>query len=352
MRFRNPGLPLVSLLCFFLSPLLTSCGMVNPPQDHYPVEFTAAPDPHGDNKFPNWPVQPKVLEKELILLVETGQEIPEKAKTTEHGVSGPKKIKLYFPDQHLEVTFKWKASPKDGLDNYNNSIAREIATYQLQKLFLDPEDYVVPTSLAFCIDQARHHKSLSPETPQVNGSQCIFGNASVWLQDVEIVDELYQESRFLNEPNYAYFLSNFNILTYLAAHRDARAANILIAKDDKRRQVFMVDNTTTYGTTPYNPYVFNWNIIRVPALRKASIDRLRKVKREDLDGLGVVAQLDRDNDRIFKNVPPGNNLNAEKPVRIRKGMVQFGLTKEQIDGVWDRLQKLIEEVDSGKIPVF
>ena len=206
--------------------------------------------------------------------------------------------------------------------------------------------------MGFCYEQVAHNKSQKPHDPQISGSQCIFGNASLWLEDVEIVDEFYQESRFLKEPNYAYFLSNFNILTYLAAHRDARSANVLISTDDKRPQVFSIDNTTTYGAFPYNPFVHNWNIIRVPALRKESIDRLRKVKREDLDVLGIVAQFHKDNDNIFRHVDHGKNLDADIPVRFQKDTVQFGLTKDQLDGVWERIEELIENVDSGDIPLF
>jgi hypothetical protein len=115
----------------------------------------------------------------------------------------------------------------------------------------------------------------------------------------------------------------------------------------------MIDNSTNFGTIPYNYFAHNWNIIRVAALRKASIDRLRKVKRADLDSLGVVAQLEKDNnDGIFYNVSPGANLDPEEPVRIRVGIIQFGLTKSQIDDVWERLQELLEEVDSGEIPLF
>ena len=352
MHSRPPKFAFITLLWFFLSTLLTSCGMSSLPQDHRPVEFTAKPDPHGENKFPNWSISPMVLENEITRIVDTQQDKAQIGKATLHGVSGPSKTLVRFPELDMEATFKWKVSPEDGLDNYNNSIARELATYQLQKLFLDPEDYVVPTSLAFCYEQTAHNRTQKPIKPQISGSNCIFGNASLWLLDVEIVDEFYQESRFLKEPNYAYYLSNFNILTYLAAHRDARSANVLVSTDDKRRQVFSIDNSTTYGTTPYNPFVHNWNIIRVPALRKETIDRLRSIKRKDLDTLGVVAQLHKDSDNIFRHVDHGKNLDPEIPVRIQNNTVQFGLTKEQLDDIWERLQQLIEKVDSGKIPLF
>ena len=344
------------IITIFLSISLLACGIITGPQDYRPVEFTVKPEPHDEEKFPNWPVPPDLLETEIIRYISAGEKSglvkPQQARQTEHGISGPNKVIVFFPDLAREIIFKWKVSPKD-FDNYNNSIAREIATYQIQKLFLDPEDYVVPTSLALCIEQEEHNRVVEPDIkPQIKASNCVFGDASVWLQNVHIPEVLYDESRFLAEPNYAYYLSNFNILTYLVAHRDARSANLLVSNYDQRRQVFMIDNSTNFGTIPYNYFVSNWNIIRVAALRKATIDRLRQVKRADLDALGVVAQLEKDNDGVFRNVPPGANLDPEKPVRIRAVIVQFGLTKAQIGDVWERLQQLLEEVDSGKIPVF
>ena len=33
------------------------------------------------------------------------------------------------------------------------------------------------------------------------------------MKDVTLPDPLYDEQRFLSDPNYAYFLSNFNVFT-------------------------------------------------------------------------------------------------------------------------------------------
>jgi hypothetical protein len=357
MHTRLPRLALNSFIIFCLSFILMACGTMSLPQDYRPVEFTTEPSPYGENIFPNWSAPPLVVEGALSDAISSG-EIPERvdpnmAQRTAHGISGPNEVVVLFPKLEKEVKFKWKVAPSGDLDNYNNSIAREVASYQIQKLFLESEDYVVPTSLAFCITYKHHTKHMGIEvSPQIEGSECVIGNASLWLVNVKVPEVLYDESRFLSEPDYAYHLSNFNILTYLVAHRDTRSANVLVSEDDQRHHLFSIDNGTTFGAFPYNFFVPNWNIIRVPALRKETIDRLRKVKREDLDYLGVVVQLNKDNDRVFRNVVPGENLDPEIPVRIRVGMVQFGLTKQQIDDVWVRIQTLIERVDSGDIPTF
>ena len=83
-----------------------------------------------------------------------------------------------------------------------------------------------------------------------------------------------EAERFRADATYAYFLSNFNVLTYLTGHKDGRDGNFLTAKDPKRRQVFAVDNGVAfdipYGGIYFNWFVPNWNRVRIPAIRTAA----------------------------------------------------------------------------------
>ena len=38
--------------------------------------------------------------------------------------------------------------------------------------------------------------------------------------------------------------------------------------------------------------------------------------------------------------------------RIRKDTVQLGLTRAEIDAVWERIRDLVARVDAGQMPVF
>ena len=359
MHSRYTKLALYPLIILSLNMLLTACGIMPLPQKHQPVKFTTKPSPHGENKFPNWPESPIVLEDRVAKAItaggKSGKILAHKAHATAQGISGADKVLVTFPGLHKDIKFKWKPalSEAKGFENYDNSISRNLATYQIQKLFLNPEDYVIPTSLVFCAPSETYTDVVGLEAiPQIEGSDCVLGNLSVWTLNAKIPDSVLDKERFLTDPTYAYFISNLNILAYLVEHRDGRDGNILVSKDDSQPQFFIIDNDTTFGTNPYNPFANNWNIIRAPALRKETIDRLRELKREDLDFLGVVAQLDRDSDNVFRNVTPGKNMGPKKPARISKDSVQFGLTKEQIHDVRKRLKKLIKQVDSGEIPVF
>ena len=320
---------------------------------HQPVKFSEAPSPHGEDRFPNWQFSPQELEGELYKVLIAGEFEVKEVQTTERGTSGAEKVSVDLTVLGKGMKFKFKKAIPGDLDSFNNSPRREIAAYRIQKLFLEPEDYVVPTSFLYCVPFDLWHQYHPRFTAaSVDGTNCVLGLVSIWLVKVKIPEVLYDESRFLNEPNYAYFMSNLNLLTYLIAHRDARKGNFLVSKDDKRRQVFSIDNGESFGSFPYNFFVQNWDEIIVPALRQDSIERLRQIQRQDLDFLGVVVQLEKDENGILKPVPAGNNLDPTKSVRIHDGIVQLGIRGSEIDDVWERIQTLIADVDSGEIPVF
>jgi hypothetical protein len=246
---------------------------------------------------------------------------------------------------------KWKDAPPD-LDGVNNSPRKELAAYAIQRIFLDPADYVVPAAVARCepIETYRERHKLASAT--VEGTNCVLGVLSVWVTHVTVPEVLYDEERFRSDYQYAYFMSNFNLLTYLIKHRDGRDGNILVSEDDSRREVFSVDNGIAFGARIFNYFVPNWYKLRVAAVRKDSIDRLREIRREDLDFLAVVAQLEVDDEGILRAVPPGPSLAPDDGAVARDGTVQFGLTTSEIDGVYARIQALIQAVDEGRVPVF
>jgi hypothetical protein len=242
-------------------------------------------------------------------------------------------------------------------DGINNSPRKELAAWVIQRLFLEPEDYVAPYTTAYCVplaDVVEEHRDL-PAT--IEGSQCLLGVAALWMNDITLQVPVLDPVRFDRDYVYAYFLANLNLFTYLVKHHDGREGNFLVSKDDARRQVFSIDNGVSFGAgfngLFYNWFVANWNSIRVPALRKASIDRLRELTEADVTAaLGVVSQLERNDEGVYLNVPPGVNLDAGRGVRLEGKTLQFGLTDDEIEGVWERIQDVIEEVDDGEIPVF
>lgn len=345
---------LTGLVTLLATAALLACTMAPVSRGPAPSGYAEGSLPETSNPFPNWPLPPARIE-ELVL----GRDfVPESATDAGAGTTGAEKVEIRFRDTDRTVRFKWK--PMEGgwkpfwgrLDGVNNSPRKEIAAWKIQQLFLDPEDYVVPLTLA----KARHVEATatgSEEAPTLAGTRCVLGVVSVWLDDVTLPAPLLDDDRFNRDYTYAYYLANLNLLTYLIKHHDGRAGNILVSKDDARRQAFAIDNGVAFGGLFYNWFVDNWNSIRVPALRKESIDRLRTLQEKDIAKLlGVVAQLELDSEGIYVNVPPGENLDDDDGVRIEGKTLQLGLTGDEIEDVWERIEDLIEDVDEGDVPVF
>lgn len=295
----------------------------------------------------NWPLDPLRAEKMM-------REAPMAILSEKYagaGVSGASRIEARYPGQDELLTLKWKTMPIR-LDGINNSPRRELASYQLQFLFLEPEDFLVPPSVARCLVPETFAEP-DPHRPKIRpNTSCELGVLSLWLNDVTIPRPLYDEARFLSDPTYARYLANFNLLTHLLRHRDGRNGNFLIANDPSRPITFAIDNGMTFGGFFYNWFVDNWDDIEVPALPRESIDRLRQIEKRDVKKLGVVAELHLDDDGVYRAVEHGKNLGRTKGVRTRPGIIQFGLTESEIEDVLERIEDLLKDVDDGKIPLF
>ena len=84
-----------------------------------------------------------------------------------------------------------------------------------------------------------------------------------------------------------------------------------------------------------------------------SIDTLHGLTHEDLQHeLGIVAQLKMDADGISKTTDLGANLNEGDGVRYQAGVLQLGLTRDEIEDVSGRLEDLIGNIDEGDSAVF
>ena len=135
----------MSKTCLFLAKAfligfgLVACQSV-PPNTGAPLEFTSAERPAEADRFPNWPASPVELEERLPREMATGQFEVRGVAGTEYGLGGAESAVLFFPKVDKEIRIKWKAAPRDTLDEFNNRARKTIAAYQMQKLFLDPED--------------------------------------------------------------------------------------------------------------------------------------------------------------------------------------------------------------------
>jgi hypothetical protein len=324
--------------------LLAGCASVGPREA---VRFAEAKRPAGSQAFPNWIEPPDAA---MRILAEGEVEV-RSVRPTATGTSGADKVEFLFVGTEFQI--KSKAVPSD-LDGINNAPRKELAAYAIQSLFLDPEDYVVPATTLRCVSlELRRRWHDEKVTPTIPGTRCVLLVVALWLRDVSVPEVVLDRERFLSEPSYAYHLSNLNVFTYLIEHQDGRTGNILASTDD-RRQLFAVDNGVSFGQPwPfYNWFVPNWDVLRVPAVRQDTVERLRALERSDLDFLRVLAQLEPDAQGLLQLVPPGPPHDVDTGATRRGTTVQFGLTKAEIEAVWQRIRALVAAVDAGELPVF
>src|SRR6185369_8441369 len=247
----------------------------------------------------NWPMAPAELEKRLG---EQDIEIRE-AKPAGSGVTGAWKLAIAFSDGKT-LQAKWKSAPPETADGWNNSPRRELATYEIQRWLFDENDYVVPTIEPRCFALEKIRSFQADSKPTLAGSSCVLGTVAVWLEDVTAPKDAYDKKRFRSDPLYARYLADLNVLTYVIGHRDGHQGNILVSTDASDPRSYAVDNGMAFDLLPWNLNVNNWFRIRVPWLRRETVDRLRKVDKKTIRALAVVAELEVDNAGMLHVVAP------------------------------------------------
>ena len=334
------------VVLLLVSASLAACATSQPKK----VQFTESVPDRSTQGFTNWPVDPL----QAALLMERAEYEILSVEAAGAGTTRPEKSELLFPETGDRFSVKGKLVPP-ALDGFNNSPRKELAAWKLQSLFLDPVDFTVPAMVLRCVPLEQWKEHHSGGIPVIPGTTCMLEGIAIWIENVTVPDDLYEEERFLNDVNYAYHLANFNIFAYLINLRDNRKGNVLATKGDTNRRVFAVDNGVAFGTIWFNwfyPPHYAWRQIRVPALPRNSIDRLRKLRREDIDSLLVVNQLEADADGILRLVEPGPPIDPNRGAQREGTKVQFGLTAGEVDAVWERIESLIQRVDAGEIALF
>jgi hypothetical protein len=296
-----------------------------------------------ENPVEHWPLDPQTLEVQLT----TGRLEILSERYAGAGMTGASRVELRLLDLDRTITAKWKRVPPF-LDTLNNSPRRELAAYEVQKLVLEPEDYVVPTSVMRCVPASLFPEPRKHSSGPLPRSSCELGVFSVWIENVTLPDVLFDPERFEREPRYARHLGNFNITTYLIRHLDGRKGNFLVSKNEGDRRVFSVDNGVAFGGIWYNWFVKNWHRIHLPSLPADSMGRLKGLRESDLDSLAVVAEM-QDDDGMWRPSPPGPPLDEDKGVRLKDTVIQFGLTEDEIEGLYERIEDLVEDVEEGDI---
>jgi hypothetical protein len=256
---------------------------------------------------------------------------------------------LQFHDGPV-LAAKFAVAPPGGRA-FNNEPRYEVAAYEIQKLFLDPHDYVVPPTVlrAFPVDFATARLRSGVRT--FRGAESILVVLQYWLPDMT-PEGFWDPDRARQDAVYARHIGNLNILTYLIRHGDSNTGNFLITRwEEKTPRVFSVDNGIAFRSQ-VSDRGHAWRELRVRRVPAATIDRLRSLTVDDFHrALGVLAEYGIEGGRLVP-VLPGENLAPGRGVRIRDDRVQLGLTTGEIREVDQRRQALLRRVARGRIDVF
>jgi len=253
-----------------------------------------------------------------------------------------------WPDNSF-LQVKLKPAPTGG-HMTNNAPRFEMAAYQIQKLFLDYDEYVVPPTFGRSMPVDEFKKYEIQVNPTFKNTSCVFIVLQCWLENVD-TEFKFDKKRFETDSVYARNLANMNILTYLIEHNDSNKGNFLISTLPDVPKVFSVDNGMAFGSRESRRGT-EWRDMKVSKLPVSTVEKLRKITSATLhEKLGVVGQYQIVDGQVLPD-DVSENLDAKKGVRVAGAKVQFGLTDIEIDAIDKRLQKLMKQIDDGKYTLF
>jgi len=235
-----------------------------------------------------------------------------------------------------------------GAEDFNNRPRYDLAAYELQKLFLEPAEYVVPPTALRMMPVAELLPYAREARPTFRGADEALVVLQYWLQEVKVVADAYDAALFAADPGYARHIGQLNVLTYLIEHGDANLGNFLASRVEQAPRVFSVDNGVAFA---YNESDRSdaWKYLRVPSLPADTVARLRSLTRDDLQQrLGVLTQWRLEGGRWIAETP-GENLAPQRGVRQKDGVVQLGLTKSEVAQVDRRRLQLLQRVDEHRV---
>ena len=235
-----------------------------------------------------------------------------------------------------------------GASSFNNVPRYDLAVYELQKLLVDEPEYVVPPT-ALRMLPVEELRAFAPKVRRTfTGSDDVLCVVQYWLQDVQAPADVLDEERFRTDAVYARHVGQLNVLTYLIEHADSNLGNFLVSAEPEGARLFAIDNGVAFESEPSNRGEL-WKRMRVERLPADTVARLRRVTQADLTArLGVLAQWQLEG-RRFVAAPFTANLSPSRGVRREEGVLQMGLTRGEIAGVWKQVERLRELVDEGKI---
>ena len=289
-------------------------------------------------------------------------ELPDSLVGTRFEGDRTQRVNLAFEDGTTIFT-KWAVALRGGgwpgrpramrmNDEFNNSPRYEVAAYELQKLFLEEPEFVVPPTVprAVPLDWYRTLDDDMDPTFRDTGSVLVVLRSMVTFV-TDSSDVVFDLDRFASDPAYAGHWANTNLFTHFIFQSDSNTGNLLISVMASNPRIFSVDNGVAFQSEESNRGT-RWRRLQVDRFPASTVERLRSITEQQLhDLLGVLAQWEVVEGELAR-VEPTENLRRQRGVREEDGVIQIGLTDEEIDDVWDRIEFFLERLDRGTFSTF
>lgn len=282
------------------------------------------------------------------LLARAPFEPPDRLVGTRFADDRTSRAELVYEDGSV-ILAKWAPAPGGG-EAFNNNPRYEVAAYQLQKLFLEPDEYVVPPTVVRSVSLSWYRERRRDVTATFGVAESVLCVHQYFLYRVT-AENVFDAERFDADPAYARHWANANLLTFLIWHSDSNEGNLLVSTDPRNPRVFAVDNGLAFRSPPSDRGT-RWRVLQVRRFPAETVERLRALTRRDLvRELGVLAQFEVVDGELVRT-EPAEKWRPRRGVRVRDDGVQLGLTEAEIDDVRGRIEGFLRSVDEGRMETF
>lgn len=265
------------------------------------------------------------------------------------GISGLMKLLTgVTPKDSTEELFfyvKWKPANAT-ISRLNNNPRKERAAYEIQKLFLDGDRWVVPPTVMRCMDVVDGRPPVDGRVAE-DEVDCVWGQVSYWVSPLDNPGVIDTE-RLETDADYLQALGDLNILMYVIGHGDAHKDNWLISEDPDRMRAVSPDNGVAFSGPP-NFFIKNvWGSIVIDPLPADTVERLRSITDEELHRLHHLETWHIEDRRLVRT-DTNTDTGKSRGVQWVGDELTVGLRPGEIGRVRKRIDDLLERVDSGDI---
>ena len=170
-----------------------------------------------------------------------------------------------------------------GAEGFNNVPRYDLAAYEIQRLLMDPSEYVMPPTALRMVPLAEFQR-YSPDVERTfKGADEVLAVVQYWLQEIKVIADVYDPARFAADPVYARHIGQLNVFTFLIEHRDSNVGNFLISKAEQGPRVFSIDHGVAFASLDSDRGTA-WLELRVNRLPKDTVERVRALEQGPAHG--------------------------------------------------------------------